>query len=128
MNSKKVMYWSGWVFSGLMTAMLVMSAVMKLTVNPMAVDGFVKFGYSKSVIVPLGITELLCLILYLIPQTSVLGAILLTGYLGGAIATHLRVEEVFAAPAILGCFVWLGLFLRDERIRALIPIRSRIKA
>lgn len=71
----------------------------------------------------LGVTELLCAVLYAIPQTSVLGAILLTGYMGGAIATHARIGEGFIPQIIIGVLVWLGLFLRDARLRALIPIR-----
>jgi DoxX-like family len=72
----------------------------------------------------LGIVELSCTMIYLFPRTSVLGAILLTGYLGGAIATHLRIGEAFYLQLILGVLVWLGLFLRDYRLRALLPLRS----
>jgi hypothetical protein len=72
----------------------------------------------------LGIVELTATLLYSIPRTSVLGAILLTGYLGGAIATHVRIEEPIYAQAGIGVLVWLGLFLRDARIRELIPLRK----
>ncbi len=125
MKSKAV-YWVGWVLSILVSALMTLSAAMKLVKAEPAIKGLTsEFGYSESVIIPLGITEMLCMILYMIPRTAVLGAILLTGYLGGAVATHLRVGEVFAMPAILGVLVWLGLYLRDPRIRALIPFCSK---
>ena len=99
-----------------------MSAVMKLAKPPMVVQGFVDLGWPEKVALALGIVELGSTILYLIPRTAVLGAILLTGYLGGAIATHVRIEEAFMTPVVLGILVWLGLFLRDPRVRALIPL------
>jgi hypothetical protein len=78
-----------------------------------------------SLALGLGITEVACTIIYLIPRTAVLGAILLTGYFGGATATHVRVgDPSFVGPVVLGVLVWLGLFLRDDRLRALIPLRS----
>jgi hypothetical protein len=87
--------------------------------------GFEHLGWPVKLAIPLGIVELSCTLLYLIPQTAVLGAILLTGYFGGAVAAHARIEEMqFLAPAIAGAFVWLGLFLRDARLRALLPLRS----
>lgn len=121
--SPKWMIILGWVLTILPSLMLIMSAVMKLAKPPMVVEGFAKAGYSESVLVPLGIVELACTVLYLIPQTSVLGAILLTGYLGGATATHLSQQESFIAPVIFGVVVWFGIFLRDARLRALIPLR-----
>lgn len=81
-------------------------------------------GWKSHLLVPLGITELVCTILYAIPQTSVLGAILLTGYMGGAIATHVRVGDMFLVQAGLGVLVWLGLYLREPRLRAILPWRS----
>jgi hypothetical protein len=121
-NSKLV--WAGRIVSALPVLMLVMSAVMKLTQAEGAVKGFAAFGYDPKVLVPLGVVELVCVILYVIPQTAVLGAILLTGYLGGATATHLRVGDPFIAPVIAGVIVWLGIYLRDPRLRALVPWRS----
>jgi DoxX-like protein len=79
---------------------------------------------NESLALGLGIVELACTVIYIIPRTSVLGAILLTGYLGGAVATHLRIGEPYFMPIIFGVLVWGGLFLRDERLRALIPLRS----
>ncbi len=113
----------GWILTVLPSLALIASAVMKLLRPPMVVEGFAKAGYAESVLVPLGIVELACTVLYLIPQTSVLGAILLTGYLGGATATHLSQQESFIPPVIFGVVVWLGIFLRDARLRALIPLR-----
>ncbi|MDB5351286.1 MAG: rane protein [Planctomycetota bacterium] len=121
----KMMLWAGRILSALPVLMLIMSGVMKLTKGAPVLEGFVKSGYPESVIVPLGIVELASTLLYVIPQTSVLGAILLTGYLGGATASHVRLGEAFIIPVILGVLVWLGLFLRDARIRALFRPRRQ---
>jgi hypothetical protein len=104
--------------------MLIMSGIMKVTHNAQAVDGFVnKFGFSEGVITPIGLLELVCTAIYLVPRTAVLGAILLTGYLGGAVVTHVRIGEgVFIAPAIMGVVLWLGLWLREPRLQALTPV------
>ena len=91
-----------------------------------AVEPTVKFGFAASMVLTLGILELACLILYIIPKTSVFGAILMTGYLGGAIATQVRVgAEPFSIvfPIIIGALVWGALFLRDSQLRALVPVR-----
>lgn len=118
-------FWGGWITSALPCAMLFMSAGMKLAQAKIAVDGFAKAGYPASALVPLGVVEALCTILYLVPQTSVLGAILLTGYLGGAIDSHVRASEQYFMPLLFGILIWGGLFLRDPRIRALIPINRK---
>jgi hypothetical protein len=125
-TSKKVV-WAGWVMSILPALMLLMSAVMKLSRHPQAVEGFTKMGYPGGALLGIGIAELVCTIIYLIPQTAVLGAILLTGYLGGAIDVHVRGGESIHIPLALGIFIWGGLFLRDPRIRALIPFRKPLK-
>jgi hypothetical protein len=104
--------------------MLLFSAWMKLLKLPAAVEGFAHLGYPEYVALPLGFVELTSTVLYVIPRTSVLGAILLTGYLGGATATHVRVGEPFFVAIVLGMLVWGGLYMRDERLRALIPLRS----
>lgn len=122
--ASKAMYWGGWVATALPVLMLTMSAMMKLTKSTVAVEGLAHFGFNPNVLIPLGITEIVCTILYLIPQTAVLGAILLTGYLGGATVTHVRAGEPFIIPVIVGMIVWLGLFLRDPRLRALVPWRT----
>ena len=87
-------------------------------------EGFKKSGYPEGVLLGLGIVELTCTILYLIPQTAVLGAILLTGYMGGAIATHLRMGEPYAFQIVFGVLIWGGLYLREPRLRAILPLRS----
>jgi hypothetical protein len=100
---------------------------MKLVKPAPVVKATVELGYPESTIVGLGIILLGSTILYLIPRTSVLGAILLTGYLGGAVATHVRVSAglfpVFF-PVMIGVLVWLGVYLRDQRLHSLVPLRS----
>ena len=118
---------AGIILSALPTLFLLFDGVGKLVKPAVVVESTVKLGYSESVIFPLGIVLLICTILYAIPRTAVLGAILLTGYLGGAVATHVRAggtafEILF--PVIFGVLVWGGIYLRDERLRALIPLRS----
>ena len=121
-DSKK-MFWAGWIMSVLPVLLLLFSASMKVLQLPAAMEGFVRLGYPEHVTLPLGIVELTCTVLYLVPRTSVLGAILLTGYLGGATATHVRIGEPFYMAVILGMLVWGGLCLRDERLRALFPLQ-----
>jgi hypothetical protein len=123
-GASKWMRWAGYIVSALPALALVFGASLKIMKGPDFVKEFVRLGYTESHVVPIGIVELACTIVYLIPQTSVLGAILLTGYLGGATATHVRLEENFVPPVIVGVLVWLGLFLRDPRLRALVPWRS----
>jgi len=115
--------WLGRVLSGLIVAALAFSAVAKLGHSPEVVQGFERFGYPASVIFTIGVVEILCALLYAVPQTAVLGAILVTGYLGGATATHVRISDAFIAPVIMGVVAWAGLFLRDARLRALLPLR-----
>lgn len=121
--ASKAMVWAGRIISALPVLALLMSGTMKLVKAAAVVEGFPKLGYPESLALPLGIVELACTALYVIPQTSVLGAILLTGYLGGATATHVRIGEPFFAPIVLGMLVWGGLYLRDVRLRALLPLR-----
>jgi hypothetical protein len=116
--------WVARIMSALPVLMLLVSAAMKFIKPAAVVEGFAHMGYRESLAFGLGILELTCTVLYVIPRTSVLGAILLTGYLGGAVATHLRIGEQFITPAILGVLLWGGLFLRDPRLRALIPVRK----
>jgi hypothetical protein len=120
--SKKLL-WAGRVMSTLPVLMLLMSAAMKFARPPEVVEGFQKLGYSEDLANGLGILELACTVIYVIPQTAVLGAILLTGYLGGATATHVRVGDPFHMPVILGVLIWGGLYLRDQRLRSLLPLR-----
>jgi len=119
--------WAGRVLSALPAAFLLVDAVMKLVKPAVVVEATVALGYPERVLVPLGIALLACTALYAIPSTAVLGAIVSTGYLGGAVATHVRVGGgVFPVvfPIILGVLLWGGLYLRDERLRALLPGRA----
>lgn len=116
--------WAGRILTGLSALMLVFSAVLKLKGGPDFAAMFAQLGWPVALAVPLGVLELGLTILYLIPRTSVLGAILLTGYLGGAVSVHLRIAEVWINPFLIGVMIWGGLYFRDSRIRALIPIRS----
>ena len=123
----KTMLWAGRVISALPVLFFLMDGVMKLVKPPIVVTSTVQLGYPENAIIPIGIVLILCTLLYVIPPTAVLGAILLTGYLGGAVATHVRVGAgmfPIVFPIIFGVLVWGGLFLRDARIRALIPVRS----
>ncbi len=123
--ASKKMLWAGRILSALPVLLLLLSGVMKLMKPAPVLEGFAHFGYAEKQILAIGLLELGCTIVYVIPRTSVLGAILLTGYLGGATATNVRVgDPLFFAPAILGVLVWGGLFLRDNRLRALLPLRS----
>jgi hypothetical protein len=111
--------------SGLPALFLLVDGAMKLVKPETVVKATVELGYPESVIFPLGVVLLICTVLYLIPQCSVLGAILLTGYLGGAVATHVRVGGgmfPICFPIVLGALLWGGLFLRERRVRALIPL------
>ncbi len=121
------MLWAGRIISALLGLFLLLDGVMKLVKPAPVVEGTVKLGYPESVIIPLGIVLTACTVLYLIPRTSILGAILLTGYLGGAVATHVRAGEPWfniLFPVVFGVLIWGGLYLRDDRLRALIPMRS----
>jgi len=117
--------WVGRVISVLLSLLFAMSAFMKLKGGAEVMQGMAHLGLPESLIMPLAILEISCVVIYLIPATSVLGAILLTGYIGGAICTHLRVGDPFFIQIALGIFVWLGLYLRENRLKALIPLRTR---
>jgi len=124
-NRSNKMVWAGRVVSALPALGLLFSAIMKLMKPPAVLQGFTHFGYPQSLIVVIALLELGSTIVYLIPRLSVLGAILMTGYLGGATATNVRVgDSSFIVTVILGVLVWLGLYLRDERLRVLIPLRT----
>lgn len=116
--------WAARIISGLVALFLLMDGAMKLVKPAFVVDETMRLGYPERVIVPLGVVLIVCTILYLIPKTAVLGAILLTGYLGGAVATHVRAgEPVFSVvfAIVFGVLVWLGLYLRNPTLRLLIP-------
>jgi len=118
---------AGRIISGLVTAFMLFDGIFKLPKPAPVVDSFKTLGYDPNIAITIGILSLICAILYAIPRTAILGAILLTGYLGGAVATHVRVNDPLFThilfPVYLGVLAWLGLYLRDERLRALIPTR-----
>jgi hypothetical protein len=120
--------WVGHILSGLVVLFLIPDGIIKFIKPAPVVDAFAHLELPLNISVTLGIILLTCTVLYAIPRTSVLGAILLTGYLGGAVATHLRVGDPLFShtlfPTYLGLLLWLGLYLREERLRALIPLRS----
>lgn len=123
------MVWIGWAFSGLFaTFLLVASIAPKLVGARVAYDSFAQLGWSGSYVLLIGGIELMGVALYLIPRTSVLGAILMTGLLGGAIATHLRADSPLFTHVLFGLYLgiamWAGLWLRDPALRAMLPVRS----
>jgi hypothetical protein len=118
--------WTGYVLAALPVLLMTMSAVMKVTRQPMVVEGFAKGGMPVTFVVAIGIAELVCVLLYLVPATSVLGAVLTTGYLGGAVMVHVRAHEIQGLiPFLLGIIAWASLHLREPRLRELLPIRTR---
>lgn len=120
----KGLLWTSYVLSGLPVLMLTVSGVMKF-VQPAGMDAeFARLGWPIEKAVTLGAIELACTLLYAIPRTAVLGAILLAGYLGGAVATHLRFGDLWYMPLAVGIVLWLGLWLREPRLKALLPLRS----
>ncbi len=126
-SSAKKRSTAGYVLTGLVAAFLTFDTVMKLLQLAPAVQGTTELGYPAGTVVVIGAIELVCLVLYLIPPTSVLGALLLTGYLGGAIATHVRVGSPLPThtlfPVYVALVLWGGLYLREPRLRALVPLR-----
>ena len=125
-SAPRWMLWTGWSLSFLVVAQLLSSAFFRATYHTYAVAEIVTgYGYPESAIVFIVMAECTLVLLYLVPQTSVLAAILLTGYLGGAVATHLRIADTARAaiPLIVGILAWGGLYLRDSRIRQLVPFR-----
>ncbi|WP_408098013.1 DoxX family protein [Peredibacter sp. HCB2-198] len=121
-KSKKVIV--GHILGVLPVLILFFSAYMKFNPNPEALAGMAKSGIPVHLLPKLGLLEILCTVLFLIPRTSVLGAILLTGYLGGAIFAHVRIEDAVGIQIVLGFLVWGSLFLKDERVRQLLPIKK----
>jgi hypothetical protein len=125
-SASKAARWTGRILGGLAALFLLFDGAMKLAKPDFVVEGTLKYGYAESVIVPLGVVLISATLLYLIPRTAALGAILLTGYLGGAVDAHVRAGEgAFPVlfPAVLGAILWGALYLRDTRVRALVPVR-----
>ncbi|HEY0591057.1 MAG TPA: DoxX family protein [Thermoanaerobaculia bacterium] len=121
--------WAGRVLSALAVLFLAFDAIGKLTRPEAVVTGTTSLGYPESVILPLGLIQVALLVLYLLPRTSVLGALLWTGYLGGAVATHVRLlHPLFSHilfPVYVALLLWGGLWLRDRRVRAILPVAHR---
>jgi len=119
---------AGYVLTGLVALFLTFDTVMKLLQLAPAVQGTTELGYPAGTVIVIGVIELVCLVLYLVPRTSVLGALVLTGYLGGAIATHVRVGSPLPThtlfPIYVAVMVWGGLYLRESRLRELLPFRT----
>jgi|GraSoi_2013_80cm_1033760.scaffolds.fasta_scaffold17762_3 hypothetical protein len=128
-SSSKKRVWVGRVLSGLVVLFLIPDGIVKFIKPAPVVEAFAHVGWPLSLANVLGTLLLACIALYAIPRTSILGAILLTGYLGGAVATHLRAGDPLFShilfPTYLGVLLWLGLYLRDDRVRVLIPLRSK---
>lgn len=122
----KTALWSGRILSALVVLFTLFDGVAKVMKEPHVVQASAQLGYADRLIPVIGIILLICTVIYVIPRTSILGAVLLTGYLGGAVASQMRIgnplfETVF--PIIFGVLIWLGLFLREKRLWALIPLR-----
>lgn len=115
--------WVGRGITGLLSLLFLFSGGMKLVGGAEVVQGMAQLGLPASMMVPLGILEIACTVVYLIPATSVLGAILLAGYMGGAICTHWRVGDAVFLPIVIAILVWVGVYLREPRLKALIPLR-----
>lgn len=117
--------WAGWIISGLAAAFFLMDAVMKFAKPAAVVEAMARTGWPMDLSATLGAILLICTVLYLIPRTAVLGAILLTGYLGGAVATNLRLHNPLFTntlfPVYFGVLAWVGLWLREHRCRAVFP-------
>lgn len=124
--SEKTMTWAGWALSALLVLVLLADAGVSLFAPQIMASEYAATGYQASSAAPLGGIIVICVVLYAIPRTAVLGAILVTAFLGGAIATHFRVGELGSPPQIvclvLGALAWGGLYLRDARVRALVPL------
>jgi hypothetical protein len=128
MNSNRK-YWAGWIMSGLSIAFLLMDSTMKLLALPIVLESGAPLGFAGADMARgLGAVLLGCTLLYVVPRTSVIGALLLTGYLGGAVATHVRVGSPLFSHVLfgvyLGVLLWGGLYLRVAELRKLIPLRA----
>ncbi len=122
----RIAIWAGRILGAVPVLAMAMSAGMKLLRTPQVLESWATFGYPEGALLAVGVVELACAVVYAIPRTAVLGAILVTGFLGGATATHVRAgQAAFVAPVLLGVLAWAGLFLRDPRLRALLPLRRK---
>jgi len=115
--------WTGRIISGLIVLFLLFGSIFGIINAAKLAPQAAKYGYPEGAMLKIQITCIICALIYAFPRTAILGAILLTGYLGGATATHVRVSEPFFFPILVAVLAWGGIFLRDERLRALIPLR-----
>ncbi len=123
----KGMLWTGYIISGLVVLFMIFDGATKVMKVPQVIQASAKLGYDAAAVVGIGATLLICTALYVIPRTSIFGAILLTGYLGGAVDANVHSGTALfniSFPIIFGVLVWLGIYLRDQRLRALVPLRS----
>src|SRR5580658_517803 len=118
----KLMAWAGRVVSALALLPVIFSCAMKISGNPKMMDGFAHLGIPGAMVKTLIVLESAAIVLYAVPSTSVLGAIVLTGYMGGAICAHLRVGDSVALQTLIPVLAWLGLYLREPRLRPLLPL------
>jgi hypothetical protein len=116
-------WWTGTIISVLVSLMFLFSAAMKFKGGPELDAGMAHLALPSSMVMPLAILEIACVVVFLVPPTMVLGAILLTGYVGGTIVTHWRSGDPFFINVLLGLLIWLSVYLREPRLRALIPLR-----
>jgi hypothetical protein len=116
--------WAGRVISGFSVTLFVATGLFPFINSSAIARGMSHFGYSEDVGKLLGILEILCTGLYVYPRTAVLGAIFLTGYLGAATCSHVRIGEPATVPLLVAAFVWLGIYLREPRLRAIAPVRK----
>ena len=124
-SGKRWLLWAGWILSLWPAFVIISSATWKLTRNPWYVAEFARIGWPPTALTGLALLQLGCLALFLIPPTAVLGAVLLTGYLGGAIASYTRMGEPYPVlvPLSTSLIAWAGIYLREDRLRALLPLR-----
>ncbi len=124
-SNPKWMTITGWVLTALTGGLLIFSAVMKLMQTEQVLDGFKQMGFPEGSAITIGILELVCALIYLVPRTAILGGILVAAYLGGATCMHVQGSLPVTMPVAMGVVAWLGLYLRDARVRALLPLRTK---
>lgn len=120
-SNSKAVAWTGRGLGAAAVALLTLSGIMKVSGNPLVTEGFTKMGFNPDLAFGIGIVELICTALYAVPRTAALGAILLTGYLGGAVVTHLRINEPWVMPILVGVVLWSGLVMRQPHLRSIVP-------
>jgi hypothetical protein len=121
--SSNKLLWAGRIVSGLIVLLLLAGGIFGIIKSAEMAPQAAKYGFPEGMLVKIDIICIICALIYAFPRTAVLGAILLTGYFGGAVLTHLRVGEPFWIPILVAVLAWGGVFLRDEKLRALIPLR-----